>query len=93
MDVARHMSSTKTIDRHLAHEMTTFRSWTEITVFAFPQNSCRFNRQGLPRYVASGWVESAVYPFDSATFDHDDVVEKMQTWATEVEKKFLAGAF
>ena len=94
VDVARHMSSPVTIDRHLAHKMTTFESWTTITVFAFPQNSY-FNPVGLYRYLASGWVGSAVYPLDSETFDlkHDDVVEKMQTWASEVEKKFLAGGY
>jgi len=92
VDVARHMGSPKTIDRHLAHEMTTFGSWTRITVFAFPQKSCRYNPAGLTRYVASGWVGSAVYPFDSASFDlkHDDVVEKMQTWASKVEESYLA---
>ena len=95
VDVARHMGSPVTIDRHLAHEMTTLESWTEITVFAFPQNSCRFNPHGLMRYLASGWVGSAVYPFDSATFDlkDDDVVKKMQAWASEVEKKFLEGGY
>ena len=47
------------------------------------------------RYVSSGWVGSAVYPLDSETFDlkHDDVVQKMQTWASEVEKKFLEGGY
>ena len=95
VDVARHMSSSKTIDRHLAHEMTTFGSWTEITVFAFPQNSCRYNPHGLRRYIATGWVGSAVYPFASETFDlkDDDVVEKMQMWASNVEAKFLAGDY
>ena len=95
VDVARHMSSPVTIDRHLAHKMTTLGSWTEITVFTFPQKSCRFNRQHLTRYVASGWVGSAVYPFDSSSFDlaDDDVVEKMQTWASKVEAKFLAGDY
>ena len=92
VDVARHMGSPKTIDRHLAHEMTTFGSWTEITVFAFPQNSFSYNSHGLTRYVASGWVGSAVYPLDSATFDlkDDDVVEQMQTWASHVEESPLA---
>tara|TARA_B100000459_G_scaffold118420_1_gene71179 strand:- start:894 stop:1178 length:285 start_codon:yes stop_codon:yes gene_type:complete len=68
---------------------------TEITVFAFPQNSCNFNPHGLQRYLASGWVGSAVYPLDFASFDleDDDVVEKMQTWASEVEKKFLEGGY
>ena len=43
------------------------------------------------RYVASGWVESAVYPFDSESFDlkDDDVVEQMQTWASNVEESYL----
>ena len=47
------------------------------------------------RYVASGWVGSAVYPLDSATFDlkDDDVVEQMQTWASKVEKKLLLGGY
>ena len=54
VDVARHMSSSKTIDRHLAHKMTTLGSWTRITVFAFPQKSCRFNPHGLRQYFASG---------------------------------------
>ena len=65
------------------------------TVFAFPQNSCNFNPHGLQRYLASGWVGSAVYPLDFASFDleDDDVVEKMQTWASEVEKKFLEGGY
>ena len=67
---------------------------TSVTL-AFPQNSCYFNPQGLTRYVASGWVGSAVYPLDFASFDleDDDVVEKMQTWASEVEKKFLEGGY
>lgn len=51
VDVARHMGSPKTIDRHLAHEMTTFGSWTEITVFAFPRDSCYFNP--LPSHRSS----------------------------------------
>ena len=68
--------------------------WTEITVFAFPQESCYYNKASLMRYVASGWVGSAVYPLDSATFDlkDDDVVEQMQTWASKVEKSSSWGA-
>ena len=95
VDVARHMSSPVTIDRHIAHEMTTFGSWTEITVFAFPQNSWRYNPHGLRRYIATGWVGSAVYPLDFESFNlqHDDVIQKMQTWASNVEAKFLAGGY
>ena len=50
---------------------------------------------GLTRYVASGWVGSAVYPFESKSFDlkDDDVVEQMQTWASKVENKFLLGGY
>merc|ERR1712167_302415 len=82
VDVARHMSAGGCIDRHIAHKLTTFESWTEITVGAFPQNSCRFHPKGLYRYVASGWVGSAVYPLEFASFDlkDDDVVEQMKTW-------------